>query len=65
MYRVSPNAVYKFGGEVANIVRNHNYIGKHGRKAIGGAVRELASSESVVFPDPQIYRLWIFFSGVP
>ncbi|GFX95674.1 uncharacterized protein TNCV_4886001 [Trichonephila clavipes] len=42
IYRVSPNAVYKLGGVVENIVRSQNYIGKHGRKAIGGAVRELA-----------------------
>ena len=31
-YRVSPNVVYKLRGEVENIVRRHNYIGKHGRK---------------------------------
>ncbi|GFY32446.1 uncharacterized protein TNCV_3559541 [Trichonephila clavipes] len=41
--RVSPNTVYKLGGVVENIVRSQNYIGNHGRKAIGGAVRELAS----------------------
>ena len=31
-YKMSPNAVYKLGGELENIVRSHNYIGKHGRK---------------------------------
>ncbi|GFX00424.1 uncharacterized protein TNCV_2090741 [Trichonephila clavipes] len=39
---VSPNAVSKLGGVVENIVRSQNYIGKHGWKAIGDAVRELA-----------------------
>ncbi|GFY19227.1 hypothetical protein TNCV_4225911 [Trichonephila clavipes] len=40
---VSPNAVFKLGGDVEIIVRSHNYRGKRGRKAIGGTVRELAS----------------------
>ncbi|GFX11297.1 hypothetical protein TNCV_2803611 [Trichonephila clavipes] len=39
---MSPNAVYKLEGEVESIVKSRNYIGKHSRKAIGGAVRELA-----------------------
>ncbi|GFS52657.1 hypothetical protein TNCV_45401 [Trichonephila clavipes] len=26
---VSPNVMYKLGGEVDNILRSHNYIGKH------------------------------------
>ncbi|GFV94920.1 hypothetical protein TNCV_1029181 [Trichonephila clavipes] len=47
-YRVSPNTIFKLGGEVKNILRNHSYIGKYGWKAIGGAVRELARSASVV-----------------
>ncbi|GFU68636.1 hypothetical protein TNCV_4982421 [Trichonephila clavipes] len=34
--------------EVENIVKSHNYIGKHGRKTIGGIVRELARSARVV-----------------
>ncbi|GFU70893.1 hypothetical protein TNCV_2206101 [Trichonephila clavipes] len=38
----------KLGRKVENIVRNHNYIGKHGRKAIGGAVSELARSAHIV-----------------
>ncbi|GFX54025.1 hypothetical protein TNCV_2336611 [Trichonephila clavipes] len=29
-------------------MRSHNYIGDHGRKAIGGAVRKLAASEHLV-----------------
>ncbi|GFS93301.1 retrovirus-related Pol polyprotein from transposon TNT 1-94 [Trichonephila clavipes] len=33
IYRVSPNAIYKLGGNVENILRSHNYIGKHGRKS--------------------------------
>ncbi|GFW58528.1 hypothetical protein TNCV_718281 [Trichonephila clavipes] len=45
---MSPNAVYKLGGKVQNIVRSHNYIVKHGRKAISGAVCELSRSEHVV-----------------
>ncbi|GFS61580.1 hypothetical protein TNCV_4312591 [Trichonephila clavipes] len=40
--------MYNLGGEVENIVRSHYYIGKHGRKAIGGAVRELARLKHVV-----------------
>lgn len=27
---MSPNAEYKLGGEVDDIVRYHNYTGKHG-----------------------------------
>ncbi|GFX45622.1 hypothetical protein TNCV_176151 [Trichonephila clavipes] len=34
---VYPNAVYRLGGEVENIVRSHICIGKHGRKAISDA----------------------------
>ncbi|GFX46219.1 uncharacterized protein TNCV_2298681 [Trichonephila clavipes] len=48
IYRVSPNATYKLGWEVENIVRSHNYIKVHRRKAIGGAVRELTMSKHVV-----------------
>ncbi|GFU26497.1 hypothetical protein TNCV_2463411 [Trichonephila clavipes] len=40
--RVSPNAVYKLGGEVNNTVMSQNYIGKHGWKVIGGAARRSA-----------------------
>ena len=29
---MSPIAVYKFGEEVKNILRSHNYIEKYGRK---------------------------------
>ncbi|GFU66253.1 hypothetical protein TNCV_2041841 [Trichonephila clavipes] len=38
---MSLNAEYKPKGDVENIVRSPNYIGKNGWKAIGGAVREL------------------------
>ncbi|GBN07247.1 hypothetical protein AVEN_62718-1 [Araneus ventricosus] len=38
--RVSQNFTYRFGGEVENIDRNHNHIGKHSRKRLGGAVRD-------------------------
>ncbi|GFT00637.1 hypothetical protein TNCV_141821 [Trichonephila clavipes] len=48
IYKVSPNVMYKLGGEVENIVRSHNYIRKHGRKELGGAVRELARSVHMV-----------------
>ncbi|GFW01090.1 hypothetical protein TNCV_1763281 [Trichonephila clavipes] len=48
VYRVSPKAVHKLGGEVGNIVRSHNYIGEHGQKAIGGAAREFERSAHVV-----------------
>ena len=48
MYRVSPNAVYIFGREVENIVRINNYVGKHGQKTIGDAVRKLIWSARVV-----------------
>ncbi|GFX08397.1 hypothetical protein TNCV_3268861 [Trichonephila clavipes] len=41
VWKVSPNAVYKLGGEVENIVKNHNYKAKDERKAIGNAVLEL------------------------
>ncbi|GFX11256.1 hypothetical protein TNCV_4786481 [Trichonephila clavipes] len=44
--RVSLNAGYKLGGEVENIVKKYNYIGKHKRKAI----RELARLARVWFP---------------
>ncbi|GFV36522.1 hypothetical protein TNCV_2260411 [Trichonephila clavipes] len=46
---MSPNAMSRLGGKVVNIVRSHNYIGKHGWKAIGDAVHELAGSEYMVF----------------
>ncbi|GFW01450.1 hypothetical protein TNCV_5031001 [Trichonephila clavipes] len=48
LYRVSLNAVYKLGEEVENIVRSYSYTGKHGRKAIGGAVREFERSVHVI-----------------
>ncbi|GFX75843.1 hypothetical protein TNCV_2238151 [Trichonephila clavipes] len=48
IYRAFPNAVYKSGDEVENIVNSHNYLGKHGWKAIGDAIRELAGFASVV-----------------
>ncbi|GFU87843.1 hypothetical protein TNCV_963991 [Trichonephila clavipes] len=48
LLREFPNAVYKLVGEVKNIVRSHNYIGKHGWKVIGGAVHEFTRSENVV-----------------
>ncbi|GFV90764.1 hypothetical protein TNCV_2323331 [Trichonephila clavipes] len=44
IYRVSPNATYKLRGEVEYIMISPNYIGKHGRKAVGDSVRELARS---------------------
>ncbi|GFV27397.1 hypothetical protein TNCV_3795921 [Trichonephila clavipes] len=37
----------KLGGEVEIIVRSYNYIGKHMRKAIGGAEREFERSAHV------------------
>ncbi|GFV46952.1 uncharacterized protein TNCV_3033491 [Trichonephila clavipes] len=40
--------MYKLGGQVENIERSLKYIGKYGRKAIGGTVRELAWSAHVV-----------------
>ncbi|GFV97551.1 hypothetical protein TNCV_2040591 [Trichonephila clavipes] len=45
---VFPNEVYTLGEEVENIVISHNYIGKHGRKQTGGAVREKSWSALVV-----------------
>ncbi|GFW85485.1 transposable element Tcb2 transposase [Trichonephila clavipes] len=48
--RVSPNVVYKLGGEAENIVRSHNYIGNHGRKVIVGTVSELSRSAHMLFP---------------
>ncbi|GFY13291.1 hypothetical protein TNCV_2335551 [Trichonephila clavipes] len=45
--RVSPNGGYKLGGEVQSTVRSHNYKEKHGRKMIGGVIRELARTEHV------------------
>ncbi|GFU77975.1 hypothetical protein TNCV_2563401 [Trichonephila clavipes] len=41
MYEVSLKTVYKHGEEVENIVERHNYIGKHMRKAIDDAVRNV------------------------
>ncbi|GFW94379.1 hypothetical protein TNCV_1433141 [Trichonephila clavipes] len=40
--------------EVENIVRSHNYIGKHEWKAIGGTVRKFARSTHVV----SLYQIW-------
>ncbi|GFU40127.1 hypothetical protein TNCV_3767891 [Trichonephila clavipes] len=51
---MSSNAVNKLGGEVENIGRSHNYRGNHGRKAIGGALYDLARSEHVVFS----FQIW-------
>ncbi|GFW72248.1 hypothetical protein TNCV_702851 [Trichonephila clavipes] len=45
---VFPNAEYQLEEELESIVRNHNCIGKHGRKAIGDAARELVGSAHVV-----------------
>ncbi|GFT10388.1 hypothetical protein TNCV_3736081 [Trichonephila clavipes] len=42
------NAVCKLETKVENIVDSHNYIGKHGWKAIGGTVRQLSSSAHMV-----------------
>ena len=39
-YKVSPNAECELGWEVQNFMKSQNYIGKHRRKAIDGAVRE-------------------------
>ena len=40
IYKESPNAEFELGWQVQNFVRSQNYIGKHRRKAIDGAVRE-------------------------
>ncbi|GFW06308.1 transposable element Tcb2 transposase [Trichonephila clavipes] len=45
---VSLNVVNKLGWEVETIVWSHNCTGKHGRKAIGGALPELARSAYVI-----------------
>ena len=34
LYWVSPNAVCMLGWKIENIVRSHNYVRKHRRKAI-------------------------------
>ena len=46
-YRVSPNDMYKLGGEVDNIVRSHNYKVKFGQKAIGSVVHKFTKSAHV------------------
>ncbi|GFW72315.1 hypothetical protein TNCV_703521 [Trichonephila clavipes] len=48
LHGVSLNVVYKLEGEVEDIVRIHNYMGKHERKAISGAERKLPISAHVV-----------------
>ncbi|GBM27429.1 hypothetical protein AVEN_59890-1 [Araneus ventricosus] len=45
LYKVSQNSTYKLGGEVENIIKNHNHTGKHGWKYIGGAVCDLQSRQ--------------------
>lgn len=44
---VSRNFVYKPGGQIENIDKKYNYLGKHGRKSITAAVRELSESAHV------------------
>lgn len=47
IYKVYRNFVYKLGREVVeNIVKNHNYIEKHGWKSIGGSLQQLLTSRS-------------------
>ncbi|GFU75344.1 uncharacterized protein TNCV_3510291 [Trichonephila clavipes] len=49
IYRLSSNVVFNLRGEIENIVKSQNFTGKHGRKAIGGAIRKLARSARVCF----------------
>ncbi|GFX44153.1 uncharacterized protein TNCV_4119491 [Trichonephila clavipes] len=67
IFRVSPNAVYKIGGEVENIVRNHNCIGKHGQKAIGDSVRELHVLPELLQGVLAIahQKVWFIHDGTP
>ena len=45
-YKMSPNAVYKLEGDVENILRSHNYIGKHRRKCNPNGIKRHKDSKS-------------------